>query len=165
MKRWLQKLVVGVVLRVVHAALVELYRHDTRVRAEMDALPERMSYAIYTGHEAPALFVLWRRGRLRRLGRMPKPVCCLQVKSLAHAFQLFTGQMGLAQAYARHAFTMKGEIADVMRLARLVNLVEAYLFPKFITRHILTDIPELEVTPLRVYGSILRGFVTLKYIR
>lgn len=163
MKLKLQKLTVGIVLRVVHAALVELYSLDSRVKSELDSLPDRMSYALSTGHDAPTLYLRWHGGALRRLQSLPNPTCALQVKSTAHSFRLFTGQMGLAQAYATHAFTMKGEIADVMRLARLVNIVEAYLFPKFITRHILTDIPELQTNPLRVYGRILKGFLKFCY--
>ena len=92
-----------------------------------------------------------------------KPVCALRLKSTGISFRMFTGQMGLAQAYAQHAFSMQGEIADVMKLARLVNLVEGYLFPKFITKHILTDIPTLQVNPLRVYGRVLCGFLTGRY--
>ena len=163
MKLSLQKLIVGIVLRVVHAALVELYGIDSRVKAEFDALPERMSYAIATGHHAPTLFVRWKKGKLVRLQQLHAAVCTLRVKSAAHSFQLFTGQMGLAQAYARHAFTMQGEIADVMKLARLVNIVEAYLFPKIITKRILTDIPALQANPLRVYGKIALGFLRFKY--
>ena len=114
MKLFFQKLTVGIVLRVVHAALVELYGIDSRVKAEFDALPEEMSYAIATGHDAPTLNVRWIQGNLQRCKVLPKAVCNLRIKSTAHSFQLFTGQMGLAQAYARHAFTMQGEIADVM---------------------------------------------------
>jgi hypothetical protein len=79
------------------------------------------------------------------------------------AFRLFTGQMGLAQAYAAHAFTMAGEVADVMRLARLVNIVEAYLFPNIINRRIMTDIPKPQVCFLRTYARIAWGFLTCKY--
>lgn len=71
--------------------------------------------------------------------------------------------MGLAQAYAYHAFTLSGDIADVMKLARMVNLVEAYLFPRFITRRILTDIPPLRTSPLKVYAKLAAGFLTGKY--
>ncbi len=163
MKLFFQKLTVGIVLRVVHAALVELYHIDSRVKAEFDALPEAMSYSIATGYDAPVLNVLWEQGKLKRIKSLKKAVCNLAIKSTAHSFQMFTGQMGLAQAYARHAFTMQGEIADVMKLARLVNIVEAYLFPKLITRHILTDIPALQANPLRVYGRIALGFLTFKY--
>lgn len=163
MKLALQKLTVGIVLRVVHAALVELYGLDSRVRAEFDRMPEGMSYALQTGHAASELYVQWTGGRLLNLKKMEKPTCALRLKSTGISFRMFTGQMGLAQAYAQHAFSMQGEIADVMRLARLVNLVEGYLFPKFITKHILTDIPALQVNPLRVYGRVLCGFLTGRY--
>ncbi len=163
MKQSFQKLTVGIVLRVVHAALVELYKLDSRVRNEFERMPEGLSYALQTGYNAPQLFVQWKAGRLNRLSSLEKPVCALRLKSTGISFRMFTGQMGLAQAYAQHAFSMQGEIADVMRLARLVNLVEGYLFPKFITKHILTDIPTLQVNPLRVYGRIFFGFLTGRY--
>ena len=163
MKLALQKLTVGIVLRVVHAALVELYKLDSRVKSEFNRMPEGLSYALHTGYNAPQLFVQWKDGKLNRLAQLDRPVCALRLKSTGIAFRMFTGQMGLAQAYAQHAFSMQGEIADVMRLARLVNLVEGYLFPRFITRHILTDIPSLQVNPLRVYGRILCGFMTGRY--
>lgn len=163
MKLALQKLTVGVVLRVVHAALVELYALDIRVRDEFNRMPEGLSYALQTGYKAPVLYVQWKDGRLHHLKELEKPTCALRLKSKGISFRMFTGQMGLAQAYAQHAFSMQGEIADVMRLARLVNLVEGYLFPKFITKHILTDIPTLQVNPLRVYGRIIRGFMTGRY--
>lgn len=163
MKLSLLKLTVGIVLRVVHAALVELYKLDSRVKEEFDRMPEGLSYALQTGYNAPQLFVQWKDGKLSRLAALDKPVCALRLKSTGISFRMFTGQMGLAQAYAQHAFSMQGEIADVMRLARLVNLVEGYLFPKFITKHILTDIPSLQVNPLRVYGRIFCGFLTARY--
>ena len=163
MKLALQKLTVGIVLRVVHAALVELYGLDSRVRAEFDRMPEGMSYALQTGHAAPELYVQWTGGRLLNLKKIEKPTCALRLKSTGISFRMFTGQMGLAQAYARHAFTMGGEVADVMRLARLVNLVEGYLFPKIMTRRIMTDVPETEVCFLRAYARIAQGFLTGKY--
>lgn len=163
MKLALQKLTVGIVLRVVHAALVELYKLDSRVKSEFNRMPEGLSYALHTGYNAPQLFVQWKDGKLNCLAQLDRPVCALRLKSTGIAFRMFTGQMGLAQAYAQHAFSMQGEIADVMRLARLVNLVEGYLFPRFITKHILTDIPTLQVNPLRVYGRILCGFMTGRY--
>ena len=163
MKLALQKLTVGIVLRVVHAALVELYKLDSRVKSEFNRMPEGLSYALHTGYNAPQLFVQWKDGKLNRLAQLDRPVCALRLKSTGIAFRMFTGQMGLAQACAQHAFSMQGEIADVMRLARLVNLVEGYLFPRFITKHILTDIPSLQVNPLRVYGRILCGFMTGRY--
>ena len=161
--RTIQSLVVAIVLRVVHAALVELMALDSRVAQEFARMPEGLSYSIRTGHGGPVLHVQWKDGKLHRLADLPLPSCALRIKSMPLSFRLFTGQMGLSQAYARQAFTMGGEVADVMRLARLVNLVESYLFPKVITRRIMTDVPETEVCFLRAYARILLGFLTCKY--
>ena len=156
-------MVVGIVLRVVHAALVELRVVDSRVRRELEAMEPGTSYSIRTGHDAPVLLVEWDGKGLCRRRTLDNATCSLAIKSVPLSFLLFTGQMGLAQAYARHAFTLSGDVADVMKLARMVNIVEAYLFPKFITRRILTDIPPCEVCFLRVYGRILCGFLTFRY--
>lgn len=161
--RALQAWIVAIVLRVVHAALVELRVLDSRVAREFERMPDGLSYAIATGHRGPMLFVKWEGGKLKRLAELEAPSCALRIKSMPLSFRLFTGQMGLSQAYARHAFTMGGEVADVMRLARLVNLVEAYLFPKIMTRRIMTDVPETEVCFLRAYARIAVGFLTCKY--
>lgn len=163
MKRAMKKFVVGAALRVVHAALVELSELDAYVAAEFDKLPVGMSYAIHTGRYAPSLYVQWDGERLLRCAALEAPRCELRLKSLATSFLLFSGQMGLAQAYAQHAFTMAGEVADVMRLARLVNRAEAYLFPPFMTRKFLTDIPKLPASALRLYARLAVGFLTGKY--
>lgn len=161
--RALQCLVVAVVLRVVHAALVELRGLDSRVARELDRLPDGMGYAVQASVNGPRLFVQWRDGLLRRCGKLSRPDCGVVIKTMPLAFRLFTGQMGLAQAYAQHALEITGDVGDVMRLARLINLVEAYLFPPLITRRILTDVPALECSPLRVYARIACGFAACRY--
>lgn len=164
MKRRLQIMIIAVALRLVHAVLVELQRLDPDVAGELRCLPAGMSYAIHTGHNAPTLFVQWDGRGLRRIVHPETPaVCTLRLKALAISFRLFTGQMGLAHAYAQHAFTMSGEIANVMRLARLVNRAEAYLFPPFMSRRILPELPGLPVSPLRVYAAVLTGFLRFAY--
>ncbi len=164
MKRALQTLTVAIVMRVVHAAICELQViGDTRVLHELELLREGQAYSISVGQGGPCLHVQWKGGRLLRLAAPAEGACALCIKSLPLAFRLFTGQMGLSQAYAWHAFTVQGDLSQVMQLARLVNLVEAYLFPRFITKHILTDIPNLQANPLRVYGQLACGFLTLRY--
>lgn len=163
MKRGFQQFVVGAALRVVHAALVELQEMDDYVAGEFVKLPTGISYAIHTGHECPSLYVQWDGRRLLRPTTPGAPRCELHLKALSTSFRLFTGQMGLAQAYAQHAFTLGGEVADVMRLARLVNRAEAYLFPPFMTKKFLTDIPKLPASPLRLYARLAWGFLAGKY--
>lgn len=157
MKRRAQACVVALVLRVLHAALVVLKRRDTRAVREFSRLPEGAAYSVVAAAGGPQLHVQWSGGRLIRLREPAAGACELRIKSMRDAYLMFTGQMGLAQAYARHAFTLRGDIADVMRLARLVNLVESYLFPRLMTRRIMTDVPPRECSPLRVYAALAVG--------
>ncbi len=164
MKLALQRLTVAIVMRVVHAAICELQAvGDTRALHELSLLREGQAYSICVGKGEPSLHVLWQGAKFLRLPSPAAGSCALRIKTLLLAFRLFTGQMGLAQAYARHAFTVQGDLAEVMQFARLVNLVEAYLFPRVITRHLMTDIPRPQVNPLRVYGRILCGFLSARY--
>ena len=68
-------LTVSIVLRVVHAALIELRALDSRVAKEFERMPEGLSYAIRTGHNGPMLFVQWdgrhKRARGPVLPRLP----------------------------------------------------------------------------------------------
>ncbi len=164
MRRAIRNLTVSIVMRVVHAALCELLAlKDTRVAHEFAQLKEGQAYSISVGKNGPSLHVQWQNGRLHRLAAPAPHACVLNLKTLPLAFRIFTGQMGLAQAYSWHAFTVQGDLSEVMPLARLVNIVEAYLFPRFITKHLMTDIPRLQANPLRVYGRIACGFLTLRY--
>ena len=81
MKRFLQKLTVSIVLRVVHAALVELQKQDSRVAGEFNRMPEGLSNSIYTGHQGPQLHVMWQGGKLRRLRSLDKATSTLHNKT------------------------------------------------------------------------------------
>ncbi len=164
MKRALRKLYIAIALRLVHAALCELARLDSTAAEEFRRLPVGLSYAIHTGHDAPTLFVQWDGKTLCRCRREPENCRCkLRIKTLPDAFGVLTAGMSLAHLYARHGLIVAGEVADVMRLARLVNLVECYLFPAFLTRRILPELPRLQVSPLRLYARVLTGFLTNRY--
>ncbi len=154
MKRTAQAAVVRIVLRVLYAALVALRSRDSRARREFERLPEGAAYSVLAAASGPQLHVQWSGGHLRRLREPAAGACVLRIKSMKLAFSMFTGRMGLAQAYAQHAFTLQGDIADVMRLARLINLVEAYLFPAWMTRRMMTDVPRRECSPLLLYGAV-----------
>ena len=163
LKQQLQRCTVAVVLRVLHAAMAELPRLDSRAAREFSRMPEGLAFAVHTCVGGPSLFVQWRGGCLLRLAKAAESANTLSIKSLPLSFRLFCGAMSVPQAYARHAFTVRGDLGEVMILARLVDLVESYLFPRFITRRILTDVPRREVCSLRLYGRMLLGFLSFRY--
>ena len=78
-------------------------------------------------------------------------------KSIDHAFFMMIGKEGVANAYARHRFTLKGDITKAISFVRCVDIIEAYLFPKLITKHILKQIPKRKQAIIFVYLRLLIG--------
>ena len=51
----------------------------------------------------------------------------IRFKSPADAFRVFTGQIGIAQAYAQHRFTLRGNMGLAMPFVRCVDIAEVPL--------------------------------------
>ena len=81
----------------------------------------------------------------------------VRFKSPADAFRVFTGQIGVAQAYGEHRFVVKGNLSLALAFTRCVDRVEGYLFPAVLAKRILKRLPKKEVSSLRVYASVLLG--------
>lgn len=78
-------------------------------------------------------------------------------RSMDAAFLVLSGQIGVAQAYAQHRFALRGSIYDCMTLVHCVDIIESYLFPKFITRKILKRISRKECPAIYVYCRAILG--------
>ena len=81
----------------------------------------------------------------------------IRFKSPDDAFRVFTGQIGIAQAYAQHRFTLRGNMGLAMPFVRCVDITEGYLFPWVLARRILKRRPKKEVSTARVYLAVLFG--------
>ncbi len=76
-------------------------------------------------------------------------------KSYEGALLLVLGQIGVYEGYAQHRFIVKGDFIRGMSLVRILYYVEAYLFPTFITKNILKEMPERSSTKLKAYVHLL----------
>ena len=76
-------------------------------------------------------------------------------KNIDIAFLVLIGNIGISNAYAMHSFTLKGSINEGLKIVRCIEIVEAYLFPKFITKKILKEIPKRKMNILSTYIHIL----------
>lgn len=64
-------------------------------------------------------------------------------KNIECAFLMFTAQISSHQAFAEHRISIKGDIPKAMLLMRCLNVVETYLFPKIIAKHITKRLPRI----------------------
>ena len=65
----------------------------------------------------------------------------VEIKTLKAAVRMILAQMGIAQAYAYRQIVIVGNTVDAMILTRILDRVEAYLFPKFLSKKLLKNLP------------------------
>ena len=83
-------------------AFKALYQADSRVRAEIDSWPDELTLHMQASRSGPDLYLRKTAGGLERLKVCAAADVEIQFKCLDEAFQLVTGQLGVARAYAEH---------------------------------------------------------------
>lgn len=147
----IEKLVSKIVLFFLFKGFKVAYKYDENVRKEIDSLQDGFTAAIDTGEKDIKLIIRKKDNKIIRLKQVENADIEIVFKSIDVAFRMFTGRLGVSRAYAEHRFTLKGEIAQAMCLVRCIDIVEAYLFPKLITKNILKYQPKKNIGLLRTY--------------
>lgn len=147
----IKKLVSKIVLFFLFKGFKVTYKYDENVRKELDSLQDGFIAVIDTGEENIKLIIQKKDNKIIRLKQVEYADIEIVFKSIDVAFRMFTGRLGVSRAYAEHRFTLKGEIAQAMCLVRCIDIVEAYLFPKIITKNILKYQPKKSMGLLRTY--------------
>lgn len=132
-------------------------KNDFAVKSEIESWEDGFTVCIDAGASDVKLIIKKENDKLIRLKQEDESNIDLKIifKSIDVAFLMFTGRLGVSKAYAEHRFILKGEISKAMSFVRCIDIVEAYLFPKFITQNILKEIPKKTMGILRTYEQVL----------
>lgn len=153
----LRALTCRAVLQVLYRGIRVLSHADSRVRQELLSLPEgrTVRFAVSPKPDAPSLTFTVLDGTIQKAPRTAEVDIEIVFKNEKMAFRVFTGRMGISGAYAAHAFTLRGNINETMGIVRIIDLVEAYLFPGFMTRRILRELPKKQCPAMLVYLRLI----------
>ena len=119
---------------------------DSGLKEELKAWPE--SYTIMlkvapNGHE------LWLRKRatgLKWIAKQDKDADLIVLfKNLETAYQIITTQNNVHTAFSQNRIMVYGDIAQSMVLIRVLNIVQAYLFPSFLSKNVLKRVPNFSL--------------------
>lgn len=144
-----------IVLYFLYKGFKVTYKYDKNVKKEIDSLENGFTAVIDTGIKNVNLIIKKEDNKLIRLKETENADIEIVFKSIDGAFRMFTGRLGVSKAYAEHRFTLRGEIAQAMILVRCIDIVEAYLFPKIITKEILKYQPKKNIGIIKTYISAL----------
>lgn len=146
-----------VILFFLYRGMKVLFRYDTRIHKEISSWPIGMTIVLSACEKGPKLCLRRVSWGIVRVSDIDNPDVLISFKSIEGAFLVFSGQIGTSAAYAQHRFLVKGDIAEVMSIVRCIDLTEAYLFPRIMTKRILRRVPEKQIGSIRVYCLAILG--------
>lgn len=143
----LKKFINKTVLLVLGRALQSLSHSDPLMQHEIEAWPEDFTMMIVIRADGGSMAVTRdSKAQLVYRGAHFDPGqanVVITIKNIDSAFAMFTGQLGADVAYARHAMSAKGDLSYTVSVVRILNIAEAYLFPAFIARNIMKQLPPI----------------------
>lgn len=142
-----KRLVNQVVLFVLGRALQSLSRLDPLIRHEVQTWPEGFTLMMRIRPDGGSMAVTrLPGGSLGYLGANfdeSKADVVIYMKSIECAFAMLSGQLGIDTAYAQHAMCARGDLSNTVSVVRVLNIVEAYLFPAFMARRLMKRLPPI----------------------
>lgn len=132
-------------------------KYDSKLKSEVSEWPDGTTINLIVEPSGPYLTLRKEGQELKYIGAQKDDQgdMVIYFKNLEAALLMLTGRIGIAQAYGQKRIIIKGDIAFAMSVVRCMNIVEAYLFPKVITKKILKRLPRKEVSTFRIYLETL----------
>ncbi len=126
-------------------ALQSASHFEDEIKKEVSAWNEGFTFSMDVLPNGPSLVMRKENRRLKLLGIKKKADADLivEIKNISAAFQMISMQAGAHHIYARHQISVTGNIADSMKLIRMLYIIEGYLFPKFLNKKVLKKSPKM----------------------
>lgn len=154
MKKYISK----IVLFFLYRGFNIVNKIEPNVYREVQKWQDGYTIKIQTCDNGPSLLLKKQGRKIVRLEEEQE--CNLEIifKNLDSAFLLLIGRLGIAKAYCEHRFLLKGDIMEAMSLVRCLDIVENYLFPKFIAKHLVKEVKKTKSPIILTYLRILINY-------
>ncbi len=135
-------------------------KYDSLIKSEVLSLPENFTITleVFDGQ----VFVSWQKQgnvlKYKGLKRAGNPDLLVRIKNLQTAFKMILARVGIAGTYAQRRIAIEGNTVDAMRLTRMMDRTEAYLFPRFMSKKLFKQRP---VFGLREYWNNFLIYLSL----
>ena len=163
-RKRLRKALAAMVFVFLGRGLVAAARLDSRVHDEVAGWPEGTVVTIAVAPDGPRTSWRYAAGRLEHLGGRSRlaPTLLVTYKSVDVALPVLLGMQGILAAFTEHRSTLAGDIGLGMSLVRCLHIVESYLFPDVIGRHVLPGPPSRQVSHVRAYAALVSRAATVQ---
>ncbi len=133
-----KKVYLSIMLWFVGRAIQAGAKVDKDLKKEFSDLPDNFTFAMGVAPDGPQMIVGKKSsGTVKYLGSKTKDNTIdlnMTIKSIEAAFLLFTFQESTTVATARDRLVVDGGIPEACAVVRIMDIIEVYLLPKFITK-------------------------------
>lgn len=148
--------IIYIILQFLYRGLKVLYKDDSRIMYELDGWKSDKIIRLRIIDGPSITFQYTYLKGIKKLNSHDIDIDII-FKNIHTAFLVFIGLKSVKQAYLDHDFILKGDIFESMRFVRCVDLVEIYLFPRFMTKHIFNHYEKRYEPMILVYLKAILG--------
>lgn len=153
-----QMVLADIILRVLSRGLCAVSMFDKRVAADIETLGEGFSFSIYAGASAgsPNIRLKTENGRFIRVDEDDGGFdVVIRFKDLSGIMPVLLGRTSVASAFAQHRMLIWGSVNRAVALVRIIDITEAYIFPKTVIKKAMRSVPKKQTPSLFVYLMLL----------
>ncbi|MCF6466213.1 hypothetical protein [Clostridium sp. Cult2] len=152
-----KQIVTGIGLKFLGKGLVSCSKIEKMIQKELEFYEDGFTIELKVFNTDTKVAVEKVGDKLKYLGSKytKTPDLSIAFKSYEAALLMILGQIGVYEGYAQHRFIVKGDLIASMPFIRILYYVEAYLFPRFISKKILKEIPELSSPKVKAYIRLI----------
>jgi len=117
---------------------------DESIKAEHENWPQGYKFYMKVLPKGPSLAMEKNGDKMVFLGtkELDKADMVVEVKNIDTAFKMITAQLGAHHVYAQHKIGVIGNVADSMKLIRMIYAAEDYMFPPIMSKNVLKNVED-----------------------
>lgn len=163
-----QHIIADIVLRALARGLCAVSMFDKRVAADIETLGDGFSFAVCSGlyirsagdkladKKTTAIKLKIDNGRFSRADSdINASDVIIRFKDISGAMPVLLGQESVASSFAQHRMLVSGNMNHAVALVRIIEITEAYLFPKFIINKAMRRVPKKQMPGIFIYIIML----------
>lgn len=157
-KRPCRNFIANTFLKIFAKAFCAAYSLDSAVKAEIDALPNPFALRIRTPDGSASVLIIKNDNLLRHVKKSAAPdTVDLDVifRSYRALYRVLLARNSISSAFCANQLAISGSASQAAVLTRVINIVQTYLYPRFVMSKILDKVPEKELPAYKVISKAL----------
>ncbi|MBN1472468.1 MAG: hypothetical protein JW925_11860 [Syntrophaceae bacterium] len=162
-KKWIKTQITRLSLYFLGMGIETAYKNIPEVKKEMDSLPRPFSFC-FSVNNGPSMMIFKNGNKVEYVGEKEGYHVDLElvVKNIEFAYLAMTGRMSTPDLVYHNRQFVRGELNHMMVMIRVMNAAQTLLFPGFLLRFYIKEVPPLTMKTLinmvKAYTNATIGF-------